>query len=229
MAVPVLTSPALTELTQKRDALSVKAKASKANKVRLGKLLYPQWVNETVVRVTDVEAPTAAFIGLKPRRDQVSVVATESVEPDEAAIRARTLAGESLADMPSIKEQLEKENRQYAAYEDAISHLDREIERERDRLNAEYSKSLEPKHDEQMRKLLATALDMHTAWFEIHSMKHELIDSGIGLRNGLYLTLPEFLPNPSDPYSQMADWFRAVKAAGYIKEVPASLRMKAYR
>jgi hypothetical protein len=230
----ILTSPKLTELEQKLEILKPKAKASQAEVQRLSKLQYPTaWLDSTVVRVTDIEAPTAAFLGFKPRGGQASVVSTGSKEQDDMAskqdILNRTIAGESFADMPGIKEQLEKAQRQWAAFEDAIGHLTREIEREKDVLAAQYAKSLKPKHDDLMAKLCKSMLDVHAAWSDVYSLKRELIDSGIGLR-GLCLNLPEsFLSTPANSYSELASFFATAKRDGHIREVPQSLRMKAYR
>jgi hypothetical protein len=226
-------SDKLTELTQKQDAQKAGSKRSKEEKQRLSKLKYPQqWHDVTVTRVTDVDAPSATLIGFKRRPDQSSVVSTGGMkEQDEAArkeeILKRTLAGEPISDSASVDEQLEKAHRQFAAHEDAIEFLQREIEREKDRLSAEYAKSYKPTYNKQFTALCATMLDLHAKWSEVYDGKRHLIDVGVGLRDGMYLNLPEsFLGTPNDPYSDMADFFTTAKRDGFIKEVPQSLRIK---
>jgi hypothetical protein len=227
-----MTPDKLTELTQKLETQKAGSKRSKGEIHRLSKLKFPQqWHDATVVRVIDVDAPTAAFVGIKPQRDQSSVVSTGMKEQDEAARKQealkRTLAGESLPESASADEQLEKAHRQFAAHEDAIEFLQREIDREKNRRSAEYAKSYKATHDKQMTALCASGLDFHAKWSEVYAGKRYLIDTGVGLRDGMYLNLPEsFLGTPNNPYSDMAAWFTAAKRDGFIKEVPQSLRMK---
>jgi hypothetical protein len=129
MPPAILKSDKLTELLQNLETQKSKAKQSRAAVWRLTKLLSPQLHDSTVVRTTDNETPTAAFVGIKTTRDKPGVVSTGTEDHNEAArkddILKRTLAGEQLADTTDIKAQLEKEHRQWAAYESAIEHLDR--------------------------------------------------------------------------------------------------------
>jgi hypothetical protein len=222
-------SDKLDEKYRQRETHKAKSKDAAANMQRLNKSLHPQWLDSTVVRVTDVEAPTATLVGFKPLRDQASIVTTGLKDQDEAARKAdilkRTLAGESIAHSATVSEQLEKEQRERAAQEIAIEFLEREIEKEKTALAIEYVKTLRPKHDEQMRQLCKALLDVHAAWTEVYGLKRHLIDSSVGLR-GLCLTMPDFLGSPNDAYSDMAAFFTAAKREGWIKEIPQSLRMK---
>jgi hypothetical protein len=227
-----MTPDKLTDLTQKQDAQKAGSKCSKDEIHRLSKLKFPQqWTDSTVVRVTDVDAPTAAQVGLKRRTDQLAVVSTGMKEEDEIARKQealrRVLANEPLSTAASVDEQLANAHRQFAAHEDAIEFLQREIDCEKNRRSAEYAKSYKATHDKQMLALFASALDFHAKWSEVYAGKRHLIDSGVGLRDGMYLNLPEsFLGTPNNPYSDMAAWFTAAKRDGFIKEIPQSLRMK---
>jgi hypothetical protein len=145
---------------------------------------------------------------------------TEAARQDD--ILKRTLAGESLTDSVAVEEQIEKAQRQWSAYEHAIEHLNREIEREKTVLGIAYSKTKKQLHDQLMVKLGKPALELHSALLEVYELRSHLIDNGIGLR-GLCLTLPEFLSTPNNPYSDLADWFRAMKKEGFISATPKEL------
>jgi hypothetical protein len=225
---PLPKSDKLTALLEDRGKLKVKAKQSQAEVWRLTKLLSPQIHDETVTRTTDADEPTAAFIGIKTARDKPGVMYTGTGEQNEAArkddILKRTLAGEQLADTTDIKAQLEKEHRQWTAYESAIEYLNREIDKEESILSSEYCKRLKPKEKELMTRICEPLLELHAAYSEAYRLKRHLIDSGIGL-HGLCLTLPEFLSTPNNPHSEFGDFLRVAKREGYIKEVPSELRL----
>lgn len=222
----------LTELEQKRDTLKVKAKAAHTEVIRFSKARYPtQWHDSTVVRVTDVDAPTATLIGFKRQRDELAVKTIGTSEEDEAAhkqeVLRRVLAGEQMVNEFTPKETLEKAQSDWAAYETGIDFINKEIEKEKNILYDQYAKSLVPMHHDKMTKLCSTLLEAHAAWSDVYGIKRNLIDSGVGLRHGLCNTLPEsFLGTPVNPYSDMAAWFTEAKRQGFLKEVPAPLRMK---
>jgi hypothetical protein len=225
---PLPTSDKFTELLKSRETQRANAKQSRAEVWRLTKILSPQIQDATVTRTTDPDTPTAAFIGVKKTRDKPGVVSTGVGEQEVAAskedILRRTLAGESLADFTSTEERLDKEHRRWAAYESAIEHLNREIEIEKSVLAKEYCKKLKSRHDDLMRQLCKPMLELHAAYSEAYDLKRHLVDSEIGL-HGLFLTLPEFLSTPNNPNSEFADFLRAAKREGYIKEVPSELRL----
>jgi hypothetical protein len=226
---PLPKSEKLIALLSDLDKQKAKAKQSQAEVWRLTKARSPQIQDSTVIRTTDADAPTAAFIGIKKSRDQPGVVSTGMGEQEVAAsnedILRRTLAGESLADATDIKEQLAKEHRQWSAHESAIEHLTREIEKEKAALAMAYFKLIKPKHDEQMARLCKALLDVHTAWAGVYELKRHLIDSGAGLR-GLCLTTPEsFLSTPTNPHSELSEFLRAAKREGFIREIPAEVRL----
>jgi hypothetical protein len=129
MTPAILKSDKLTELLQSLETQKSKAKQSQAEVWRLTTLLSPQLHDSTVIRTTDNETPTAAFVGIKTTRDKPGVVSTGTEDQSEAArkddILKRTLAGESLEGSTDIKALLEREHRQWAAYESAIEHLNR--------------------------------------------------------------------------------------------------------
>jgi hypothetical protein len=225
----ILTSPKLTELKQKLDPLKVKAKKSQAEVWRLTKMMSPQLLDSTVIRTTDADAPTAAYIGIKTPRDKPGVVSTGIIDERAEAARKndilqRTLAGESLEGSTDIKAQLELEHWQQAAYESAIEHLNREIDKEKSVLAKEYCKQLKPKYEDLMRRLCKQTLELHAAYSEVYDLKRHLIDNEIGL-HGVCLTMPNFLSTPNNPYSEFADFLRAAKSEGFIKEVPKELRL----
>jgi hypothetical protein len=224
----ILKSETLTALSEQRDKLTAKAVQCRAEAWRLTTLVSPQLHDATVVRSVDEgPPPKTAFIGLKNSPNKPGVLSTGANEVDDAArkedILQRTLAGETLPETTGVKEQLEKVNRQYAAYEDAIEHLDRQIDRERTVLAIQYCNQRKPEEAELMRRVCKSLIDLHAVWSELHKLKQHLVDSEIGLR-GICLDLPDWLGAPSDRYSEMAEFLILAKSKGHIKELP-----KAYR
>jgi hypothetical protein len=219
----ILKSEKLTALLQDRDKLKARAEQSRAEVWRLTKVQSPQIHDATVTRFTDPAPLQKAYIGIKKPLGQ-GVVSTGLDEQEEAArkedILKRTLAGEPLAESTDIKAQLEREHRQGAAIEHAIEFVTREIEREKAVLAIQYCKELKPKYDDLLRRVCKPMLELHTAWSELYALKMHLVDSEVGLR-GICLTMPDFLSTPNNQYSEMADFFRAVKREGYISKIPA--------
>jgi hypothetical protein len=177
--------------------------------------------------VDDGPPPKTAYIGLKNSPNKPGVLSTGVNEQDDAArkedVLRRTLAGEPLPETIGVKEQLEKVNRQYAAYEDAIEFVTREIEREKTALAIQYCEQQKPKEAELLRRVCKPMLELHAAWSEAYGFRQHLIDSGIGLR-GLCLDLPDFLGAPNDKYNEMAMFLVIAKSKGYIKELPKDFR-----
>ncbi len=215
-----LKSATLTALEEDRDKLKAKSKQSQAAVLRLSKILSPQSLDVTVTRVDDLrkEAATAK-----------AVAATGVIsEQEEAARKAdelqRTLNGESLADAASTREKFEREQRQWAAYESAIEFRTREIERAKTALAIEYCKTLKPTYDALMKRFCRPMLEAHAILLELHELKQHLIDTQAGLR-GICLNLPDFLSAPNNQYSELADWFRAMKREGYINAIPKEFKL----
>jgi hypothetical protein len=224
---PLPKSEKLTALKENLRKFKTKAAQSRAEVWRLTKVQSPQIHDATVTRFTDPAPLQKAYIGIKKPLGQ-GVVSTGISEQEIAAsnedILKRTLAGESFTDSTSTKEKLENEHRQWAAYESAIEHLNREIERERTVLAIQYSKQLKATHDDLVKKVCEPMLELHAAWTELNNLKRHLIDSEIGL-HGLCLTMPDFLSTPNNPHSEMADFLRAAKRERYIKEIPVEYRI----
>lgn len=226
---PLPKSDKLTALLEDRGKLKAKAKQSRAEVWRLTKLLSPQIHDETVTRTTDADEPTAAFIGIKTARDKPGVIYTGMGEQNEAALKEetlrRTLAGELLADATGRKEQLAKEHRQWTAFESAIEHLNREIEKEKTALAIQYCKQLQPKEKELMARVCKHLLELHAAHSELYSLQRHLIDNSIGC-HAICLDLPTFLSAPSNPHSEFSEFIRMAHRKGYIKEVPSEMRLE---
>jgi hypothetical protein len=225
---PIFKSEKLTAKFEKLDKLKTNSAQCRAEKWRLTKLLSPQVHDATVTRFTDAEPPKFAYIGIKVAPQQ-GVIFTGVNEQDEVArkedILKRTLAGETLPETTSVKEQIEKLDRQYAAYEDAIEFVTREIENEKAALAIQYSKQQKPKHDEIMCRLYKTLVAVHEVHSEWYSLKRHLIDTEVKLR-GLCLTSPEeFLDTPLNKWSKVGDFFREGQRQGYIKEIPVEYRI----
>src|SRR5229473_3685760 len=217
MTEPILKSDKLTSLNAKKAELRASAKLWNTERHRLAKILSPQYLDETVTRIDDVQKEAAT------KKGAVTGVIDETAEAARKAEELRrTLAGEPLANPISIEEQLRVANKQLTAVEDALEYVNGEIKREKTALAIAYSKQRKVDHDRLMVKLCSSLLETHKAWGDVYALKRHLIDNEIGLI-GLCLTMPDFLGAPVDPYSDMADFFRAAKKDGFISKVPADL------
>jgi hypothetical protein len=216
MTEQILKSDKLAALQLQKTQLRPRIKRWNDERIRLAKILSPQYLAETVRRVDDVVKEAASKAG----------ASAATVDPIETTRRAevlqRTLAGEQVADGESAEVQLRNANMQLQALEDAMEFLDKEIRFEKKLLAIAYSKQNKHLHDNLMAKLCESLLKTHAAWGELFALKRHLIDSDVGLR-GLCLTTPDFLGVPVDPYSDCADFFRAAKKDGFVDAVPKVL------
>ena len=221
MTEPILNSPKLTGVNAKKAELKPRAKHWNDERHRLTKILSPQYMDETVIRIDDVKKDAANRKGAIPT-DVID-------ETAEAARRAedlrRTLAGQPLADLTSVEDQLRAEHRQWSAIEEAIEFVHREIKSEKTALAVAYCKQRRPDHDRLMVKLCASLLETHKTWAELYALKRHLVDEGVGLI-GLCQTMPDFLGAPIDPYSEFADFLRLAKKEGFINSVPNELELR---
>jgi hypothetical protein len=222
----ILQSEKLTTLLEDKGKMKAGAAASRSEAWQLEKLRSPQILDTTVIRYTDPETPTAAYIGIKKRPEQ-GVAFTGPNEQDQAARREddlqRTLKGESLADSTGIEEKLARTHRKWSAQEDAILHLDREIAAEKSKLAAAYCKQRKPDYHDMMRRLCKPLLEVHAVWSELYGLKRHLIDNEAGLR-GICSTMPDFLGSPNDKHSEFADFIMAAKREGYINSLPKAFQ-----
>jgi hypothetical protein len=88
--------------------------------------------------------------------------------------------------------------------------------------NAKLCESLRSAHDKIMVRLSKSLADVHAAYVELFAMKRGLHNNGIGYGT-LFNVEPTFLDHPMDRTSELADFFRDAKNAGYISSVPAEL------
>lgn len=220
----ILSSPKLTTLTQDLNRLKALASQSREKVWKLTKTLHPTNLDSTVSNVTYAKPRNYAWIGFEDVPRSVVSVDSEQNETTRNEELKLTLAGNTIAPTVSVTEQLETEQRQWQAYEHAIEFRTREVDAERTALAKSYTKQCKPKHDQMMQRLTKSMVEMHSAYIELHDMNRSLVDSGIGL-HGLCADLPEFLSSPRDKYSEMAEFLREAKREGYIKEVPAELRL----
>ncbi len=219
---PVLNSEKHTGFLAKKAELKASSKHWNDEIPRLAKILSPQYLDVTVTRVDDVIKDAATRAGAVPAATVVDEAAQAALKAEELR---RTIAGEPLANPSSIEEQLRVANRQLTAVENALDYLDGEFKREKTALRIAYSKQKKPEHDRLMIKACASLLETHKAWGELFALKRHLIDNDVGLI-GLCLTTPDFLGAPIDPYSEMADFFRAAKKEGFINAVPNELVLR---
>lgn len=74
-----------------------------------------------------------------------------------------------------------------------------------------------------MTRLCNSLAEVHAAYVELFRIKRHLANNGHRFC-GLFAVEPEFLDIPTDKTTELADFFREAKAAGYISSVPAELR-----
>jgi hypothetical protein len=217
----------ITSLTADREKLTARAATSRAEISRLSKLLFPHYLDVTVVNVdlpvkisaAVLGAPSLAITGTKP--GIVTTAADEENAARNAEIIKQTIAGHSLNEKTSNEEKLNQEHRQLAAIESAIEFVDRELYKQKHKLAVEHCKNKRPEHDAIMRRLYAALLETHSAWSELYALKRELIDTGIGLHGICQHTPETFLSTPNNAYSPMADFFREGLRHGWTKKIPA--------
>jgi len=220
MNEPILKSEKLAGLLAKKAELRASAKHWNTERHRLAKILSPQYLDVTVLRIDDVLKDAAT------KKGAVTGVIDETAEAARKAEELRrTLAGEPLANPSSIEELLRVANKQLTAVENALEYVDGEIKREKTALAVAYCKQRMPDHNRLMVKFCASLLETHKVWGELFALKRHLVDEGVGLI-GLCQTMPDFLGAPIDPYSEMADFFRAAKKEGFINAVPQELVLR---
>jgi hypothetical protein len=217
MTEQILKSDKLAALQLQKTQLRPRIKRWNDERIRLARILSPQYLDITVSRVDDVAKETASKAGATAATGED---ATETARRAEAL--QRTLAGQQVANGESVEIQLRNANLQLQALEDAMEFLDKEIRVEKKLLAIAYSKTMKPKHDDRMRRLCASLLNTHAIWTELFSLKRNLIEAEVGLI-GLCLIEPSFLGVPVDPYSDCADFFRAAKKDGFVDAVPKAL------
>jgi hypothetical protein len=215
---PTFGSDKLTALLSDREKMKALSKQKRDEVWRFTGMINPQFNEVSVLRIANV----AEYNKLKGGVLQRDTEQDQTIP--EADIIKRALAGESIDDSVGIKELLAKAQREWTAIERAIEHLDREIAGEKNVLAKEYCKHLQPKEKELMGRVCKHMLEFHAAYSEAYDLRRHLVDTGIGL-HGVCLNLPDFLSTPNNPYSEMADFFRAAKREGYIKEIPSELRL----
>jgi len=204
------------------DKLKTRAAQSNTERLRLTKILHPQFTESTVQRFTPKELALKANLYNKP-----NVSTNPNFATDEAARKAdalkRTLAGEPLENSADTKAKLEHEKKQSAAIDDAIEFLTREINRERSALSIQYCNQLKPKEAALMSIICKSMVELHAAWSELYNLKRHLIDSEVGLRNICH-TLPDFLGAPNDRQGDFAQFCRDAHKLGFMKSIPAEYR-----
>lgn len=147
-----------------------------------------------------------------------------SADDKQARVQA-ALEGKTLPPAPSIDALLAAEQANFNAICDAI-HLKsgdlRTLERDAAHKFAEARK---PQHDKAMKKLGTAMTDVHGALVELGDLKWDLLNNGGGLAAGLFsIGLPDSLERPRDRSSDLGDFFRTMKAAGFVSAVPKELR-----
>jgi hypothetical protein len=224
---PILTSDTLTSLTQNLTKQRASVAHWRKETWRLTKLLQPaQCLDATSETIYDPDVAKVARIGLLKTTQRKAVVSTDG--KDEAARREdaikKTLSGAPLVTPVSIQQELDAAKLQWTAAEDACEYLEKEIRKEKTALAIAYSAKLKPKADALVKSFCQKQLEALSVWKEIYEMKQFLIDNEIGL-HGMLLNLPSFLGAPSDPYSDMSEFFRNAKVAGFISAVPVGMRL----
>jgi hypothetical protein len=217
----VLKSEAKKSLQAKLATQKARAATSDAEIWRLTTLIRDDVYATTAVH--RMQPTKVATVGIVIGDAPTSNRTTTSEDAAEAKRRndnlERTLKGESIVVQPDLKAQLDNEHKQRRAIEDAIEFLERQIAAENHKLAVNYCATLKTKEAEQMKRLFKALADVHAIHSEINDARQTLIDDEIGL-HGVYHTMPDFLSNPRNRFSDLGDFFREGKRLGYIASVP---------
>src|SRR5216684_8915067 len=135
MTEAILKSDKLTGFVAKQAEKRASAKRCNDERYRLAKILSPQYLDVTVVRIDDVKKDAATRAGAVPAATVVDEAAQAALKAEELR---RTLAGEPLANPSSIEEQLRVANKQLTAVENALEYVNGEIKREKTALAIAY-------------------------------------------------------------------------------------------
>jgi hypothetical protein len=222
--VTELTSAALTALESKLPLHESRFKSACQEIRRITKLKHADFLDHTSVSsMMDVSKSTIAAPpeNLAGRTTGDTAQAEAKRQQDDLD---RTLKGEPLVERTDTNARLDELNRQAQAEERAVDFLKKQIAAERGKLSVEHCKALKPKEAEMMKRLYKSLADVHAVHSEINDARQNLIDSGIGLR-GVFLDMPDFLDNPRSKHSELAEYFRRGKEAGFVNAVPKGFQL----
>jgi hypothetical protein len=150
----------------------------------------------------------------------------DELQPDNRAAQIEhTLAGGSVSPSSDLTAQLGLAMLQWRAIDDAKESLNKKIYQAKRDAAIKIVADLKVHHDSIMKRLIGPLVEVHSAFVELSAMRQELCDKEIGISNGVCGLLPDFLGAPTNGYSEFADFMRAAVAAGYLKSVPAQLRI----
>jgi hypothetical protein len=154
------------------------------------------------------------------------IAAGNEMQPeDRAAQIEHTLAGGSVSAASDLTAQLGIAMLQWRAIDDAKEALSKKLHKAKRDAAVKVVADLKVSHDAVMKRACASAVDLHSAHFELSAMRQELCDKEIGLFDGVCELLPDFLGSPTNGYSAFGDFLRAAVKAGYLKSVPTQLRL----
>jgi hypothetical protein len=215
----ILQSPTLTALEEKCDLHRSRFKSACDEFRRITKLKRDDFYEQTSVsQMMDVSKRTIAAPpeNLANRSSGDTVQAEAKRGQDDLD---RTLRGEPLAERTDTKATLDELNRQAQAEVRAVEFLEKQIAAERYKLSVEHCKKLKPKEAQIMTRLYKALAEVHSVHSELNDMKQSLIDEGILLRD-ICLHTPDFLDNPRSKHSEIAEFFKEGKLAGFVTEIP---------
>jgi hypothetical protein len=211
----ILTSPTLTEFETKCDHHKSQSKSVCDEFRRVTKLQREDFLDHTsVTRMMDVSKRTIS----EPPENLAGRTTGTTVEADAKRRQddlERTLRGEPLAERTDTKARLDELNRRAQAEESAINFLEKQIAAEKYKLAVEHCRALKPKEAKIMAALYKALADVHSAHCDLNDMRQTLIDDGIGLR-GICLNMPDFLDNPRNKNSNLAEYFHEGHKNGFI-------------
>jgi hypothetical protein len=154
------------------------------------------------------------------------LAAGNAIQPDDNESNiALILAGDDMPFTVDLRAALSSKMIEWRAIDDAKEALNKTINRAKREAAVKVVARLKPEHDAMMKRLCASLVEVHSAHVELSSLRQELCDKEIGLFNGVCELLPDFIDSPTNGYSALSDFFRAVVKAGYLNSVPAQLRL----
>jgi hypothetical protein len=153
-------------------------------------------------------------------RELMSMKANGRFSGNDSGLVDLVLAGKDMPDVVDVDSEIHRAKAEWQAIEAANEIQQRKIYELKAVAERKLCDSLRPNHDRLMTRLCKSLAETHAVYVELFRMKRHLANNGHRF-GGLFAVEPEFLDIPTDKTTDLADFFREAKKAGYVSSVPA--------
>lgn len=153
-------------------------------------------------------------------RELIAMKANGHISGDDTGLVDLMLAGKEMPSTTDIEGELRRTKAEWQAIEAAKEFQQRKIYELKAAAERKLCESLRPHHDKLLTRLCKGLADVHATYTELYGMKRHLAGNGYRFC-GLFAVEPEFLESPTSRTTDLADFFREAKKAGYISSIPA--------